>query len=593
LTAVIEERDMLRKEVQSLRDELEKAQNSLKQINEESNINGMSNEIEILRKENEEMRSLLKEAETQLIVESERSIGALKSAEETSEEFDKLCKVNEKICEELQEAKLLVLSKEGHLETLNESILVLKKELEEERQKSINEASCGSKHLDKARGEFDMIDKELQVSKILILEKEDAIRNFEQRSLELSSNLHDSQRKNEQLLKCNQDLEKQLAALSSQLMLVADVEKENGEEVEELRNELATVKNELQEYQIKEKEINKLSDDAMMCLKGEILSLQGKLAAEVRKNDEIVLESEVKLREAKDEVLTLQAKLKELEQIKVNQSILMPRNLRTVPETGSEGKGDAEFLQDEVLRLQEELKEMTKVTTLQSAFDPNSPEHLLARYEELRKLSEANVMKDHEIDGLRQENRRLQDQLDAQRSDYSKLEVDDASSLGFFDAADGRDSKKEMDPFFFFRRNGDLASPVATNRTPNREQEDALKVINEFLRAEVESLRKKLEAAEKELAAEKKKSAEDLAAFSEALHGVDKLRAAAEGMSRELARVKRRDKFNKMVSGKWETMSLQDDNFSILSGGTSLIQEAQEKLSKSGKPHMFWNMKKK
>jgi len=73
----------------------------------------MSNEIEILWKENEDMQSLLKEAETQLIVESERSIGALKSAKETLQ---------------LQEAKLLVLSKEGHLKTLNESILVLRKE---------------------------------------------------------------------------------------------------------------------------------------------------------------------------------------------------------------------------------------------------------------------------------------------------------------------------------------------------------------------------------------------------------------------------------------------------------------------------------
>lgn len=593
LTAVIEERDMLRKEVQTLRDELVKAQLSLKQINESSNINDISSEIEILRKENEDIRSLLNAAETQLIVESERSSGALKSVEETSEELDKLCKVNEKICAELQEAKLLVLSKDDHLQILNESILVLREELEGERHKSMNAASCSSKDLERAQGEFDMIVKELQASKNLILNKEEAIRNLEHRSLELNNNLLDSQIKNEELVKCNQDLEKQLAAVSSQSMSLVNVEKDVDAEVERLSNELATVKNELQEYQVKEKETNTLSDDAMNGLKAEILSLQGKLAAELRNNHEMMLESELKLTEARGEVLTLLAKVKELEHINADERSIMPSNLLSIPEPVTEGNGNAEFLQEEVLRLKEELKEMNKVTIVQSTFDPNSPEHLLARYEELRKLSEANVMKDHEIDNLRQENRRLQEQVDAQSPDYSKLEVDDASSLGFFDAADWRDSKKEMDPFFFLKRNGDLTSPSASNRTPNREQEDALKVINEFLRAEVESLRKKLESAEKELAEEKKKSAEDLAAFSEALHGVDKLRAAAEGMSRELARVKRRDKFNKMVSGKWETMSLQDDNFSILSGGTSLIQEAQEKLSKSGRPHMFWGMKKK
>ncbi len=590
LTAVIEERDMLRKEVQTLRDELVKAQLSLKQINESSNINDISSEIEILRKENDDMRSLLNAAESQLIAESERSSGALKSVEETSEELDKLSKVNEKIRAELQEAKLLVLSKEDHLQILNESILVLRKELEGERLKSINAASCSSNDLEKAEGDFDMIVQELQASKNLILDKEEAIRNLEDRSLELNKNLLYYQSKNEELLKCNQNLEKQLGAVSSQSMSAGNVEKDVDAEVERLSNELATVKNELHEYQIKEKENNTLSDDAMNGLKAEILSLQGKLAAESKKTHEIMLESEVKLTEAKGEMLALLAKVKELENINANERT---SNLLPIPEPFTEGKGNAEFLQEEVLRLKEELKEMNKLTKVQSTFDPNSPEHLLARYDELRKLSEANVMKDHEIDNLRQENRRLQEQVDAQSPDYSKLEVDDASSLGFFDAADWRDSKKEMDPFFFLKRNGDLTSPSASNRTPNREQEDALKVINEFLRAEVESLRKKLETAEKELAEEKKKSAEDLAAFSEALHGVDKLRAAAEGMSRELARVKRRDKFNKMVSGKWETMSLQDDNFSILSGGTSLIQEAQEKLSKSGRPNMFWGMKKK
>jgi hypothetical protein len=127
----------------------------------------------------------------------------------------------------------------------------------------------------------------------------------------------------------------------------------------------------------------------------------------------IQLESEVKFREAKDEVLTLKAKLKKLEQINENQSILMDSNLQTIPETGNEGKGNAEFLQGEVLQLKEELNEMTKVTTLQNEFGPNSPEHLLARYEELRKLSKANVMEEHKLDGLHQENRHLQDQLDA------------------------------------------------------------------------------------------------------------------------------------------------------------------------------------
>jgi hypothetical protein len=67
---------------------------------------------------------------------------------------------------------------------------------------------------------------------------------------------------NEHLFECNQNREKQLVALSCQLTLVVDVEKEN-----------AIVKNELQEHQIKEKKINKLSDDAMTSLKGEIVSL--------------------------------------------------------------------------------------------------------------------------------------------------------------------------------------------------------------------------------------------------------------------------------------------------------------------------------
>lgn len=603
LAAVGEERDLLRKEVQKLRDELEKAQQSLRQTTEENNRNRNSTEVDALRKENAQVRSLLNAAETQLLVESERANGALKSAEKTTIDLAKSLEENEKIYKELKETKLSNSSKEEQLRALQQSMLVLRKQLEDEQCKNEYVASCSAKDQEKAREEYDKLDKDLKKSLSLNYHKDEMIRSLEHSSLDLMKRFEDLQNKNDQLTQRNEDLEKQLAVVSAKLMSAVDTEKVIDAEGERLKDELARARKELQEYQVKEEDINVLSDDKTNSLREEIHSLQDKLAEELKRNVEIMLTSEVKLNEAKDEVLTLRAKVKDLEDFNVNARSNVQNNSPTNPNPGLRAQGEAEFLQREVLRLEEELKEIREAMTSpiecllaeQSTFNPNSSEHLLARYEELRKLSEANVMKDQEIENLRQENRRLQKQLDTQIHQQlpPELEIDEASSLGFYDVADGRDAEKEMDPFFFLKRNGVLTSPAGTNRTPNRDEEDALKVINEFLRAEVESLHKKLEAAENELKEEKQKSARDLAAFSEALHGVDKLRAAAEGMSRELARVKRRDKFNKMVSGKWDTMSLQDDNFSILSGGTSLIQEAQEKLAKSGKPHLFWGLKKK
>jgi len=72
------------------------------------------------------------------------------------------------------------------------------------------------------------------------------------------------------------------------------------------------------------------------------------------------------------------------------------------------------------------------------------------------------------------------------------------------------------------------------------EQDEALVVVNEMMRKELDQVSNELNITKQKLQEEEETSKKDLDAFSDALKGVDELRQSAEVMSRELQRIKRR-----------------------------------------------------
>jgi len=572
LNAVAEERDMLRSTVQNLRTELEKTLQSFREMKEIS-AGANSAETEMLQKENEEIRSLLSIAQSSLQEEKNRVSEALRLVNRTENSQETLQGNFDRLNVDLQETKLALSFKEEQFKNLEQSTTLLRKQFEDSQLKSAELEQVNMGNIENAHRENERLRKELQESQCSISSKEETIRTLEQKNLDFKKQLEDIQCQCAIAAQLNEDLEKKLLVESSKSAAIAAVNISHTPNTGNLYENRATGN------------VDVVPRDQFDALREKLKSLQAELAASRTKNEEALRLSEAELDKSNEAISALKSTIQKLQNISAKEKAELQYNGSSIPIPEHGSQGDVEHLQQTVLRLEGELKAAKNVAATAPMYDPNSSEHLLARYDELRKLSEIIVAKDQEIDSLRLENKHLQEEITSkpQSSNQTKVEVDEASSLGFSDVADG--TKMETDPFFFLRRKrSSLTHSVA--RTPNKEDEDALKIINEFLRLEVETLRKKLDATDKQLAEERKKSAEDLQAFSEALRGVDQLRAAAESMSRELARVKRREKFNKMVSGKWDSASLQnevDDTFSVLSGGTSLLQEAQEKLTKSGK----------
>jgi len=108
------------------------------------------------------------------------------------------------------------------------------------------------------------------------------------------------------------------------------------------------------------------------------------------------------------------------------------------------------------------------------------------------------------------------------------------------------------------------------------EQDEALLAVNSMLRDELEEITGELNQTKKNLQKEKEIGHNDLKAFSEALKGVDELRMSAEVMSRELQRVKQKERRKKGIQ-----MNDDDsDDMTIATVATATLDNAAKILNR-------------
>merc|ERR1711862_865812 len=111
------------------------------------------------------------------------------------------------------------------------------------------------------------------------------------------------------------------------------------------------------------------------------------------------------------------------------------------------------------------------------------------------------------------------------------------------------------------------------------EDASALRGVNELLRKELESACSELNETKRQLAEEMERSAQDMEAFAEALRGVDELRTAAEMMSRELTRIKKKKRWASYRNISNELELNDDDDQSVVSMATTQLEDAKKTIS--------------
>jgi myosin heavy subunit len=635
LSAIGGERDALKEEVQNLKRELEKSKKAAKASVEREKAAIVaaeaakgtmvdSSQLESLREEKEQVMVKLNDAEKHLAEESKRAQDEATEKARLAKELEQGQHDLEDLRETFAAAKADARNQETRMVELEDSVENLKTKVADmEVDKA--ELADNNDHL---------------MKKCEMLEEEVA---------EMEVDKEELADKNDHLMKKCELLEEEVAEVTVQAVppesnCVSTAEMDAKEdELHDLRDEIDRLQTALDERPSLEEVNNNHADNNNNNVASEEYDQVEKekqdALAELEETKDLhakeLIESTERLEEALKHMEMLEGELetaqKELASANLNQSLSKSRRAVTATSTmpsmsgmGGTGSGgsneEVEYLQSEILRLEKEVEEAkTQVPAAApqatvEAFNPNSSEHLIARYEELRKLSEANIEKDREMDSLRQENKELTKQQlllqqqqsnsktggqrrflgdgDSQsQSDDDNSVFDDASSLGFSDTADQPKeraaSKKynESDPFATFSGRKQKNNRRSSHDTKGVRFEDyeALQAVNQMLRNEVDRLTKELSQTKSKAAEEKAQAEQDLEAFSEALKGVDEMRRAAEQMSRELTNHRRRKRFSRIGSqSNWETMSARDD-VSVMSGATEMIDEAQKILHRSNR----------
>mmetsp|Transcript_1151 Transcript_1151/g.1867 ORF Transcript_1151/g.1867 Transcript_1151/m.1867 type:complete len:1659 (-) Transcript_1151:525-5501(-) len=293
---------------------------------------------------------------------------------------------------------------------------------------------------------------------------------------------------------------------------------------------------------------------------------------------------------------------------------------------------DDEQCAEEILSLRDEVnvlkKELTDARRTQSAgeVDPNSPAALAQRYEELRRLAEAGLEKDNQIDKLKS---RIEDlETDEPPAELSNNE--EVTTLRIYI----HELQKEISKLREDADNANSAAPAAPNRrgsllsiimsgsehgsrvgsrvqpqdtlvdegseTRMGELEDeveALKEVNGMLRTDIEMSRKRLKDLEGDLQEEKDTAKRELESFARTLQGVDELRKTAESMSRQVKQYRNHAPPERSLSaGRGftdEVVEDFDDQFKesvdmIEAARVNFENDAAEKGDKKVKSSGFW-----
>lgn len=218
-------------------------------------------------------------------------------------------------------------------------------------------------------------------------------------------------------------------------------------------------------------------------------------------------------------------------------------------------------LQDELNRLNKELIEARKINP---PIDQDSPEEMIKRYSELRRLAEAGLEKDREIERLKEVvdefdlQKQPQEFCNSEESEHLKLYINELQKeIGVLreqvDDYEGRNGSSKG--LVSSRKFGFMARKGVENADSSRDdysfsgsdddtvmeleaEVDALKEVNEMLKRDVEQSHKALGTIQKELREERDRSKQELESFAKTLRGVDELRLAAESMSREVNKIR-------------------------------------------------------
>lgn len=454
-----------------------------------------------------------------------------------------------------------------------ETALSETQELKERLEATSREAEENKADLLGREEEIDKLKKDLDESRELLSKQEEAQKGSEGNAKELA---HETN-------KLKKELEKAKWVASDATSDMEDFMRDR----ERLQKELTKTKEELEEAKAKEPATTVVrsaapgegSDDA----KDEILTLKAEIADAERRAEE----NEARAKSAERDVAAARRRAEENERRAADAERRAKESARTAavsaapaaaaaalaersasrelprsPDAATNGGVASEaaaeeilILQDEVERLNRELTEarMSKNDNAGTNLDDaETPDGLIRRYDELRRLAESGMEKDLEIEQLKNEVVGLKEELDAvENGTVYQEEIDDLKN-------EIEDLREELDarPPLFDKDRGMPTSQFrqslsmrflgrgmehddGNNGGSADEHIQSLKNINEMLRKQVEQTRRECNDLKAKLREEAERSAKELEAFAETLRGVDELRKAAEAMSRELQQNKR------------------------------------------------------
>jgi myosin-5 len=577
LGSAVAERDALRLDVQNLRHQLNEAKVALD--NALVNVSSSTSQEE-LEAAHARIGHLLEEArESRVemdIIKAAKDVAQQRAleAESAAAKFD--AKGREQHARAEKYKKLFTEEREK-LKELNEDLLARKEQVHALQEKLLAAEAIVDEVKETGRATIELLEQELAVSKAETAREKDRVSVLTD---ELS-----------QVMSERDDLISRLQSTSSSERTINE---STLAELEKARMRIEELKS-----QVKKIEKGSPPSQELEAMERELEETQEQAAADLQRKDK--------------EIAQLKKELEAAEQ-NVDSPTISEERIAS--------------LQEQVTVLKQKLRE-SELTQSAGELDRTSPAALAQRYEELRRLAEAGLEKDREIEKLKakiedleadepptelnntDEVKHLRLYIHELQIEISKLrEQTETHSRGSTErSSTEKNSSKRSGLLSILLPGGsdhglkshpqDAATSDETDdRVGELEDEiEALKEVNTMLRADVEKSRKKIRDLEKDLQDERETSKRELESFARTLRGVDELRAAAEGMSRQVKQFKvgpPRSRsagrgFNDEVVEDFDTQ-YSDSLKMIDSARANFEHDAAERSKSHKKPHGFWGM---
>ena len=577
LNSAVSERDNLRRETQHLRQQLKEAQSALISV-------AVPSISTISREEIEEAQSQIK----QLLANAELMKKEMKKLkDENSEQKNQICTAERATVESESKAEEQLSRAEKYKKRFiehNEQVKKLKED-ESKNERDINEL----------RTRLEVANRE----KVEVLESELAARkDLEDKLAKAENDLTDAK-----LL--TMDLSKGIDCVKDERDLL--VTKLKAASSDQSSAELDNAKEVIRDLERQLAEANShVSGDELDHLRAELLEVQEQATADLQRKDAEI------------------DKLKKELSLALKIPVASNGTSRAIDDVN--GAMEVLSLREEVKQLKQELS--LKHTQCGGEIDTNSPAALAQRYEELRRLAEAGLEKDREIERFRVRIAQLESEVPAtvcnndEEGEALRLYIDELqteiSNLRENAAAMRDHSDNSTRGAINVGRRGSLLSKMMQGNSshgpavPTHDQPDdverrihvledeteALKEVNSMLRQDVEKSRKKINDLENDLRMEKETSKRELESFARTLRGVDELRNAAESMSRQVNQFKSHTPPRRRASaGRGFTDEVVEDYDCQMEESVKMIEaegkrfehEAAEKLA-TNKPQRFWGI---